>query len=146
MRTDWPTEEWVSAKAYTFNFQKMGNVKLRVFDGTWNQTIRQTIPLSREAAEAALELTHRTSGAVHASKCPLPRHAVVFFNEAGDPVASVNVCFSCSDIMVWPKYGSDALRSKKYADWEKMEEIHSHALSRWQLFFDGVGADSYQGK
>ena len=146
MRENWPAQDWVSAKAYTFNFQNEGRVKLRVYDGEWNKTIRQTIPLSKEAAEAALELTHRTAGAVHASKCPLPRHAVVFFNELGDPVASVNVCFSCSDIMVWPNYGSDALKSKKYANWEKMETIHAHALSRWQLFFDGVGADSYQGK
>ena len=94
---------------------------------------------------SCFRVNHRTAGEVLASKYALPRHAVVYFNAAGEPIASVNICFSCSDIMVWPNYGPDTLGAKKYKDWEKMEAIHFHTLSRWELFFDGHGCERYRG-
>lgn len=106
---EWPFAEWSYAKAYTFNFVGYGpGQSLYIFrDGTWNESIRSTHKLSREQAQEAFDLTDRLRGEMWVSKCPFPRHAVVFFNDNDEPVGSVNVCFSCGDILVWPPYYSD---------------------------------------
>ena len=37
------------------------------------------------------------------SKCFIPRHGFVYYNEKDEPVASVSVCFECEAIRVWSK-------------------------------------------
>jgi hypothetical protein len=145
-RQKWPPTPWATAKAYTYNFVPYGPRagKLRVYDGKWSTNVQQTIALSKEQADAALELTHRTAGEMLTSKCAFPRHAVVFFDEQGKAVASVNVCFSCTDILVWPPYGREALQAKKYGNLKKLLAVHDEVLARWRLFFDDVGAEQYK--
>lgn len=101
----WPYVKWVSAKAYTYNFFKRRyGVPYRVYSEKkgWSPYIRSVVPLNSEQAKRALQWTTDLRGDFYASKCPFPRHAVVFFNKAGKPVGSVNVCFECGDILVWP--------------------------------------------
>ena len=144
-RQKWPPASWTTAKAYTYNFvpydPRTGT--LRVYDGQWSKNVRQTIALSKEQGAAALELTHRTAGEMLTSKCAFPRHAVVFFDEHDKAVASVNVCFSCTDILVWPPYGRETLQMKKYSNLKKLLTVHDEVLARWRLFFDDVGAKQY---
>jgi hypothetical protein len=146
LRRDW-LGEWSHARAYTYNFVRYGprSGRIRVFDGEWNSALRQVITLSKEQAEAALELTHRTAGEILASKCAFPRHAVVFFDAADRPLASVNVCFSCSDVLVWPRYGTQEAQDSKHSNLERFTSVHDEVMERWQLFFDGLGADRYSG-
>ena len=109
LRTQWPYTEWTSAKAYAFNHKKFGpKAELFVYrDGIWNESIVYETALSPLQIEKSLELNHRLGGTLIVSKCAFPRHAVVLFNEQEQPVASINVCFSCGDILIWPKYHTD---------------------------------------
>ena len=53
-------------------------------------------------------------GGYEASKCPFPRHAVVFFNDQGEPVGVVNADLICGDVFVEPDYAKPM--EQKYAD------------------------------
>ena len=108
LRTSWPPSSWKTAKAYAFNQQDFGpGVELYAYkEGVWSTNITQEKKLTTQQANDALELTHRLGGTLKVSKCAFPRHAVVFFNEEEQPVASVNVCFQCGDILVWPPYST----------------------------------------
>ena len=37
------------------------------------------------------------------SKCFLPRHGIIFFDDAHRPVASISICFECQKIDLYPK-------------------------------------------
>lgn len=116
MKQQWPPENWVSAKAYAFNMVPyQPRVDLYIYkDGKWNDKITTTKEISKEQATAAIDLVHRTAGDVKISKCPFPRHGVVLFDDKQNPVASINVCFQCGDILVWPPYLEPDSDQKKY--------------------------------
>lgn len=110
LRTQWPYTTWKTAKAYTFNHKEFGpHAELYAFrEGTWNTSIIQEKPLQTQHVEQALEMNHRLGGTVIVSKCAFPRHAVVLFDAQEKPIASINICFSCGDILVWPPYSTDS--------------------------------------
>ncbi len=70
------------------------------------QAVRMGQSITHEQAQRAASLVNETKGTVEISSCPFPRHAIVFFDEKEKPVASVNVCFECGDILAWPPYPS----------------------------------------
>ena len=35
------------------------------------------------------------------SKCTIPRHGIIFYNEAGKPIASISICFQCQQVNFW---------------------------------------------
>ena len=157
-RQAWPPTKWTHGRAYTYNFTRTGpGHQLRIFDEKgWSDGIVQTLELSHEQAAAALELTHRTQGDVRASKCAFPRHAVVLFDQEDQPVASMNICFECTDILVWPPYFEDkTLGDSRYALHTTMVEgedaiemplllaVHEGVLTSWERFFDLAGAEQF---
>ncbi|MEC7985679.1 MAG: hypothetical protein VX278_10985 [Myxococcota bacterium] len=149
---EWPPVAWTHAKAYTYNFTSYGpGKKLRVWDEYgWADNIEQTFTLTQASADAALELIHQTQGDVQASKCPFPRHAVVYFNQKEEPVASINVCFSCTDILIYPPYFPSPEESFKRYETQSEEggpllfEIHERVLTKWESFFTDIGAERYE--
>jgi hypothetical protein len=103
----WPFRAWASARAYTFNFFEMRpRVQTRILkqDGTWSPWIRSQHPLSREQAEGVAQAIQSTRGSFETSKCPFPRHSVVYFDEQEQPVAAVDICFECEDLFAWPDF------------------------------------------
>lgn len=70
----------------------------------WSPHIHSEMEISKALAVRAISLINRTKGTIEISQCPFPRHAIVFFDTNGKPIASVNVCFECGDILVWPPY------------------------------------------
>lgn len=108
----WPFQPWSSAKAYTFNnFNMAPGIPLYIYtnkDG-WSPHIKSEMEISKALGIRAISLVNRTKGTIEISQCPFPRHAIVFFDTNGKPIASVNVCFECGDILVWPPY----FKSKK---------------------------------
>jgi hypothetical protein len=86
------------------------------------------------------------------TKCPFPRHAVVLYDH-DVPVASVNVCFECGDILLWPRLGPPAIdwdkltpaQTKKAlaeleADGAKKQKLFGQVFPKWKTFFrDSVG-------
>ena len=159
MRQDWPPQEWTHARAYAYNFVPFGpGQQLRVWDeGGWSTNLETQVELTEAQANAALELTHRTLGGVNASKCAFPRHAVVFFDESDQPIASVNVCFECTDIMLWPSYNPDPREAmNKYRELsttvldngEEIDQplvftVHNEVMGKWERLFRVMALPDY---
>lgn len=132
----WPFVVWDRAEAFTFNHVAYGpGVQLRVYDGqAWSPKIAARRPISAQQGQRAVQWVVATRGEIEVSKCPFPRHAVVLY--AGEtPVGSVNVCFECGDILVWPEFepppaeGQEERRSRlQMAGYKKV-------FPRWEKFF-----------
>jgi hypothetical protein len=140
--TVWPFHAWDHGEAVTFNqFGERPGVGLYAYDADgWSQYVVDRKPLDLPLAKHALDLVKSTEGGVDVSKCPFPRHAVILY--AGDePVASINVCFQCGDILVWPPWPGPAIGAP---GWEPRHErqlaLHKQAFPKWKTFFkDDVG-------
>lgn len=138
LRTSWPPS-WKTAKAYAFNQQEFGpGVALYAYkQGVWSANITQETKLTTQQANDAIELTHRLGGTLKVSKCAFPRHAVVFFDEQEQPVASVNVCFQCGDVLVWPPYSSaDNWNQQRFSEQGRemplVFDAHEQVLPLWK--------------
>lgn len=111
----WPLVAWSYAKAFTYNVSARGEAgadqpearnvaRLLSPEGVWNDQIRSERLLTRKMGERAADLVNKARGAYVSSKCPFtPRHAVAYFDERDHPVAVVEVCFECGDLVSWPK-------------------------------------------
>lgn len=112
----WPFHPWNRAESVRFNeFPMRPKIPLYAYDGNGlSPHIVEKIPISVPLAGWAVALLLRTRGAVAVSKCPFPRHAVILY-DGEVAVASINVCFSCGDILVWPRW--DAVPEP---DWDHM--------------------------
>lgn len=135
---EWPFVKWSYAKAYTFNFFGARHEVLhRVFrDGKWNKHIRSVQVISREHVKTVVELVNATRGSYETSKCPFPRHAVLFFNREDKPVAGVDVCFECENLFAWPDFNIS--REKKYGTFnEKTGEDIPGLNVNFELILDG---------
>lgn len=146
----WPFHKWDRAEAFTFNHTPFGpGVPLRVYDAArgWSEKIVERRPLTAAQAERAVGWVRETGGDVGVSKCPFPRHAVVLY--AGDvPVGTINVCFECGDILVWPALDppvdvddpSPAAQRRRDHAYKKKLAAYDRVFPRWQrLFRDEVG-------
>ena len=137
-KTDaWPFVEWDHAKTYVFNLDRGRGLSLFAYNASkgWNIRIHSEQDISKAQADRAVELTERTRGTFMVSKCPMPRHAVVLFS--GDtPVASMNVCFECGDILVWPKWDPDGEGSEASGEMRaKLQKAYDRAYPQWETFF-----------
>ncbi len=91
----WPGVEYAEVRGYAFNFG--GGPASIIVDGKLNATV-----LNKEGALLTKAQLKRLIAALtekHPSHpvalCFNPRHAFVFYDQSGKPVASVNVCFEC---------------------------------------------------
>ena len=73
------------------------------YDQYGENGIAERKPLTKAQMDKAVALAKKVEGTIEVSKCPFPRHAVILMD--GDRgIASINVCFECGDILVWPDY------------------------------------------
>lgn len=146
---EWPFHGWTRAEALTFNrFDMRPGAQLRVYDDRgWSDHVGERKALAMPDAQRALDWVKQTEGDVSVSKCPFPRHAVVLF-EGDVPVASINVCFECGDIMVWPSWQPepdwDRLTAKQRKDLaarnQRQMKRYEQVFPRWKQFFrDDLG-------
>ena len=149
----WPGVRWDRAEAVRFNQVPYGplieGLDLLAWDPEHglNPSIVERKPIDLAHATRAVELVNATGGRVDVSKCPFPRHGVVFYR--GDqPVASVNVCFACGDILISPdprpEIDDDPLVTSDYDAWSKREDarmvVYHQVYPTWQAFFrDDLG-------
>jgi hypothetical protein len=147
----WPFHAWDHAEALTFNqFEMQPGAQLYAYDEHgWSKHIVDRKPLDAARAKKAASLVAQTKGGVDVSKCPFPRHAVILYDHE-IPVASINVCFSCGDILIWPSW-----ETGPEPDWEHMTDkqwkslelknaaqmrLYKSVFPKWQAFFrDEVG-------
>jgi len=129
-----PFGSWSYAKAYTYNFFDDRPVQMRVVtrDGTWSRHIRSEQRMSAEQAQQAADLVARTQGSVELTRCTFPRHAIVYFDATDKPIASIDVCFSCEAVLVWPDY-----KRPDDFDHEASASALDRALPAWRRLFEG---------
>lgn len=143
----WPFHKWDRAEAVTFNrFAARPRVPIvAVDDGGVNPTIADRKPLTPEQGRAAIALAKATDGGIMVSQCAFPRHAVILY-EGDLPVASLNVCFECGDIVLWPDW-RPLPKDPTPAQWKQIEahiqhqiKLYDAAFPRWRAFFrDEIG-------
>jgi hypothetical protein len=139
----WPGVAWDRAEAVTINQVPYGpaieHLDLRAWDPErgLNPTIVDHKPLDATLANLAVQLVAVTDGGIEVSKCPFPRHAVVFYR--GDqPVASINICFACGDILVSPD--PHKLAEDDEQGYATRLAAYQTVYPKWQAFFrDQVG-------
>jgi hypothetical protein len=150
----WPFHAWDRAEAFTFNrFQMRPGAPFRIYDDNgWSKHIADRKPLDAAQAKQAVDLVLAGKSELEMTKCPFPRHAVVLYDH-DVPVASVNVCFECGDILLWPRWGktevdwdtlTDAQKKKAFADLEadgaRKQKLFGQVFPKWKTFFrDSVG-------
>ncbi len=130
----WPFAAWSYAKAYTFNFFADSNTQLQVVtaDKVWSPYIRSEQLVSEAQARSAAKLVQSINGTFENSKCIFPRHAIVYFDARDEPIASVDVCFECDGILVWPDYKTKD--ENAYADPAFMT-AYEGALTQFKTLF-----------
>lgn len=138
----WPFVAWDRAEAFTFNHVAYGpGIPLRVYDATtgWSPEIVERAPISADQAGRAVDRVVATRGTLEVSKCAFPRHAVVLY--AGDtPVGSVNVCFECGDILVWPDFEPPASGPTAERRHRQQMKAYKRVFPEWERFFrDDLG-------
>lgn len=144
----WPFHAWTRAEAIAFNeFPIRPGVQTVAYGPLgWARDLGARKALTPPQAKTAVDLVVATEGSVDVSKCPFPRHAVVLFDREL-PVASINVCFECGDIRVWPSFAPepdwDKLSAKERAALEKryarQQKFYESAFPKWQAFFRDEG-------
>ncbi len=136
----WPFVAWDRAEAFTYNHVPYGpGIPLRVYDEAngWSRKIVERRALTADQAGRAVKWVAATGGEVEVSKCAFPRHAVVLY--AGEvPVGTVNVCFECGDILVWPAF--DRAAAPKQGGGAKPMAAYKKVFPQWErLFRDELG-------
>lgn len=150
----WPFHGWDRAEAFTFNrFRMRPGAPFRIYDDEgWSKHVGDRKPLDATLAKQAVDLVLAGKSELEMTKCPFPRHAVVFYDH-DIPVASVNVCFECGDILLWPRWGkpeadwdklTDAQKKKALAELEaestRKQKLFDQVFPKWKTFFrDSVG-------
>ncbi|MGV6861608.1 MAG: hypothetical protein ACWA41_07535 [Putridiphycobacter sp.] len=56
------------------------------------------------------------------SKCTIPRHGIIFYNESNQPVASVSICFECQQVNFWSSKPLNVKTDYDNLDLEKAEK------------------------
>lgn len=138
----WPYHVWDRAEAVTFNHVPEGpNVGLYAYDEDgWSEHLLDRKSISSSQAAQAVALVKATEGGVEVSKCPFPRHAVILY-DGEVPVASINVCFQCGDILIWPPWPGNEIGTP---GWKGRHDhqlvLHKQTFPKWKTFFkDDVG-------
>ena len=138
----WPYHAWDRAEAVTFNpFGQRPSIQLYAYDDDgWSEHLALRKGITSAQASQAVDLLRSTQGGVEVSKCPFPRHAVVLY-DGEVPVASINVCFECGDILVWPPWPGNEISAP---GWEARHAyqlaLHKQTFPKWKTFFkDEVG-------
>lgn len=146
----WPFKSWHHAKAYSFNmFHARGDVPATILkDGKWSPYIVSEKALSGDVALDVAKTISYTKGSVGDSKCFFPRHAIVYFDKNDDPVASVDICFECSGVVVSPDFSIS--NEERYGYFEEKTErfvpgttaLLEKVIPKYQEIFEKIGFET----
>ncbi len=129
----------VAIEVGPFTLRRPGpGMKLRIYSQTqgWTEGPRKGPMLSKAQAKTALGLLAKTEGQMIVSKCPFPRHGIVFF-QGETPVGSISLCFECGDIMVGPAYGqSENWEEQVSSRFRKRMKGYKRAFPPWEKLFE----------
>ncbi|OWY20336.1 hypothetical protein C7N43_10140 [Sphingobacteriales bacterium UPWRP_1] len=107
----WPyTDKAVLVRLYTFNENYPAENETRrpetaiVVNGAINAKATDTGAVSESDAMSIGKIMSQSSDlvALGLSKCFIPRHGLVWYNQQGEPIAHLSVCFECDRIDAVP--------------------------------------------
>lgn len=137
----WPGIKYSYAKIYLYNVDgNLGGKHQILKEGKLDKTVQgegkkltheQTSKLEKIFASgpAIDELVNGLSG------CYTPRHAIVYYNEKREPVASMSICFECEGIRFYsPSYSRNA-----YASNEKLVKKAQEKLKEIKAIVESLG-------
>lgn len=130
----WPFHAWDRAEAFTYNrFPMRPGAPFRIYDDNgWSKHVVDKKPLDAALTKQAVDLVLAGKSELEMTKCPFPRHAVVLYDH-DVPVASINVCFSCGDVLLSPRWAPPEVESRR-------EKLFAQVFPKWKTFFrDAVG-------
>ena len=105
--------------------------EMRAYDDTgWTQRLAYRAPLDAAIAQRSVAMAVKEGGEILTTKCPIPRHAIVLF-EGETAVASINVDFTCENVLLWPKPASTA------SDTQMAPKLAAEFLPHWRDIFEG---------
>ncbi|MFT7581074.1 MAG: hypothetical protein ACI9MR_002748 [Myxococcota bacterium] len=134
----WPFVQWDNAKVAIFDLAPYSpRSHKRAFSKAKGMVVGTHLrPITAAQAQEAIGLLEPTFGEALVSKCPNPRHALVLYT-GKQPVASINVCFECGDILIDPPYRQGASwPTKKEALNKAAMKGYEQAFPKWQAFFE----------
>jgi hypothetical protein len=104
-----PDEDFAYAKIYYFNTGELdGKPDTHIYtkeDG-WAKSMVDIEKISSKALTSNIEklFLYGADGLLTGlSKCFIPRHGVVYFDDKDQPVASFSICFECQAVRMWTK-------------------------------------------
>ena len=76
-------------------------------------------PEQRSAFEGMLSAaSYRSSGTEEATACFIPHHFVKYYDEGGQEIGQISVCFCCTGIQAAPALGLERANGADYVDLE----------------------------
>ncbi len=104
-----PDEDYAYAKVYYFNLgeiRTMPDFDIYTDEGGWAASMVDPNITSEHGLAENMEklFLYGADGLLTGlSKCFIPRHGLVYFDENDQPVASLSICFECTGISMWTK-------------------------------------------
>jgi hypothetical protein len=136
-RSHWPPSTWDRAEVVLFNHVRDGPEIPRVAFGHrgWSPHVVERRPIDIALAFRAVALVSEVRGDAIMTKCPFPRHAIVFFN-GETPVASANFDVAGRDLIIWPGYGlTDEEESARW-QFRASEQDPETVMAAWVFEYD----------
>jgi len=137
----WPGIKYSYAKVYLYNVDgnlrgshqilKEGKLDKTVQGEGKKLSLEQTSKLEKIFASGAAidELVNGLSG------CYIPRHAIVYYNEKDEPVASMSICFECEGI----RFYSPSYPRNHYSSNEKLVKKAQEKLKEIKAIVESLG-------
>lgn len=137
----WPGIKYSYAKVYLYNVDGnlRGNHQI-LKEGKLDKTVQgEGKKLSNEQA-SKLEKIFASGPAIDElvnglSGCYIPRHAIVYYNEKDEPVASMSICFECEGI----RFYSPSYPRNSYASTEKLVKKAQEKLKEIKAIVESLG-------
>ena len=100
----WPPNRFSKVVGYSFEHPGMGGVlsKRGVDMQSLEKFSSSEAELSRPQTDQLLGAVLKCDEGFPVMLCYMPHHIFVFYSELNEPVAAIEVCFSCNNIQMWP--------------------------------------------
>lgn len=122
---DFPLSDFSYAKVFLFNTNLVSTQNrpdYPIFDGYYSTTKRGNgYLLNNEKTNLILEVVNKMKKEMHQglSKCFIPRHGIIFYNNQHQPVASMSICFECERLTTWDSDSSYFDKINEYIIFDK---------------------------
>lgn len=130
--TTWPFHKWDRAEVVVMNWAPYGpgTSMNAVNDRGWSPHVKYRAALDKNHTTEAVAIITKQHGELYVSKCPAPRHSVVLY-DGDDPVASIDVCFTCHDVLLWPQW----ITKPTQADYDRAQKMEEMFIGAWHRVF-----------